>query len=91
MICRDTWIFQTVVFPAVFPRYYTGLSDLDTHFRNPDILLECCSDALIEDAVRVTHLEDLAILGNLADVDLGLILHLGNRVDGLSETLSDGH
>ena len=89
MICRDTWIFQTVVFPAVFPRYYTGLSDLDTHFRNPDILLESCSDALIKDAVRVTHLENLAILGNLAEVDAGVFLHLGRGVDGLQEAGGD--
>ena len=89
MICRDTWIFQTVVFPAVFPRYNTSSSDLDTHFRYPDILLECCSDALIENAVSATHLEDLAILGNLADIYAGVFLHLGRRVDGLQEAGGD--
>ena len=66
-------------------------SDLHRYFRNPDNLLNRHVDALIQDAVRVTCLENIAILGNLADVDLGVILHLGNRVDGLSETLSDGH
>ena len=88
MICRDTWIFQTV-FLAVFPRYNTNSSDLDTHFLNPDILLECCSDALIEDAVSVTDLEDLAILCNLADVDAEVFLHLGRGVNGLLEAGCD--
>ena len=72
-------------------RKHTDSCDIHAHFRNFHVTFKSQFHTLIKDIASVAFLCDTAVLGNLSDVDLSVILNLEIRDEGLPENRSQGN
>ena len=70
---------------------HTNSCHIHAYFRNLNVTFNGHFHTLIKDIASVAFLCDTAVLGNLSDVDLSVILNLEIRDEGLPETRSQGN